>query len=905
MDQNVINEIIRTNEMMQTKHIEPNTNEYDKLIYAFGKFMKNDMPDKAFACLYNAYPSNKDDCYPIIAQFRKDMTLQAKKGIKAAECLKILRKAYLLTARDKFDDFCIFTEWDRPPQDRFYVPRRKSLWTATEGLQDLADDKLDILGISLPPGAGKALANNTPVLTRNGWKNHGDLVVGDEVIGIDGKFKKVLQIHPKCMLDRLIEFTNGERIICHKNHEWQLLDRTSASEKTKSVEYWESRQIENDIIGRGHRYNLMLPKKQYVRGKHKHLGVHPYVMGAWLGDGTNRTPCITESKLDECIFEEVNRLGYPCIRTHVHKTTGVITKAFGGLRQALHSYGFCYDGRTVEKYIPEDYLTASAKQRLDLLAGLIDTDGTKSSEHKYAYSTTSEKLKDTFVELVSTFGWRCCVYAEEPKISTSGIVGRKRVYNISFTPDCYIPCRVQRKRLKSFGVQRKIAVKSINKIEPVEGNCITVEGGMYLAGKTMLPTHNSALALFYITWLVGKNPLEGILIGSHNGDILTDFYNECLRELDPTGDYRWHEVFPERKVVSTNAKAHKIDIDKAQRFSSLQFSSIGSGNAGKVRALQLLYCDDLIPGIEEALSAERLEKKWTLYNTDLRQRKYGNKCKELHIATRWSVHDVIGRLEDLYADTGRARFIRIPALDENGESNFDYGNGKGYSTAAFLDIQKTMDDISFQALYQNEPIEREGLLYHPDQLRRYYELPDREADAILAVCDTASGGGDDLVMPIFAVYGNDHYLIDCVVSNELPEVTDNLCVEALVRNRVKQCQFESNSAGGRTADKVEEGVKKLATSKGIKPTHITKKWTSQNKETKIIVNSAWVKEYCLFKDDKLIQSKSMYADFMKKMTTYTHKGKNKHDDVVDALAQYAVYTDSMSMNTISLLKRPF
>lgn len=570
MDQNVINEIIRTNEMMQTKHIEPNSNEYDKLIYAFGKFMKNDMPDKAFACLYNAYPSNKADCYPIIAQFRKDMTLQAKKGIKAAECLKILRKAYLLTARDKFDDFCIFTEWDRPPQDRFYVPRRKSLWKAVEGMQDLAEDKLDILGISLPPGTGK-----------------------------------------------------------------------------------------------------------------------------------------------------------------------------------------------------------------------------------------------------------------------------------------------------------------------------------------------STLSLFYITWLVGRNPLEGILIGSHNGDILTDFYNECLRELDPAGDYRWHEVFPERKVVSTNAKAHKIDIDKAQRFSSLQFSSIGSGNAGKVRALQLLYCDDLIPGIEEALSAERLEKKWTLYNTDLRQRKYGNKCKELHVCTRWSVHDIVGRLEDLYADTGRARFIRIPALDENGESNFDYGNGKGYSTAAFLDIKKTMDDMSFQALYQNEPIEREGLLYHPDQLRRYYELPDREADAILAVCDTASGGGDDLVMPIFAVYGNDHYLIDCVVSNELPEVTDNLCVEALVRNRVKQCQFESNSAGGRTADKVEEGVKKLATSKGIKPTHITKKWTSQNKETKIIVNSAWVKEYCLFKDDKLIQPKSMYADFMKKMTTYTHKGKNKHDDVVDALAQYAVYTDSMSMNTISLLKRPF
>lgn len=413
-------------------------------------------------------------------------------------------------------------------------------------------------------------------------------------------------------------------------------------------------------------------------------------------------------------------------------------------------------------------------------------------------------------------------------------------------------------------------------------------------------TGKTELAIFFMTWLAGRDPKDGMLGGSHNAAFLRGVYDECLRIMDKEGEYLWADVFSEHSVVRTNALDMKIDIDKPQRFSTFQFTSIGAGNAGKVRAIQLLYCDDLIESIEEAMSKERLDKKWQAYTVDLRQRKQGNKARELHIATRWSVNDIIGRLERQYEDDPRARFVSVPALTEEGESNFDYGGTAGFTKEFFEDIKASMDDASWRALYMNEPIEREGLLYERDALRRYYALPDREPDAVLAVCDTATGAGDDTVLPVFAVYGSDHYLIDCVCYSGLPEVSDEMCANALVRNNVVSCQFESNAAGGRTADKVEELVRK----KGGK-THITKKWTQANKQTKIIVNSAWIKAHCLFLSDNKLKKGCEYDRLLNKLCSYTMSGKNKHDDVPDAMAQYALYTDNMIGNIAVVGKRPF
>ena len=410
----------------------------------------------------------------------------------------------------------------------------------------------------------------------------------------------------------------------------------------------------------------------------------------------------------------------------------------------------------------------------------------------------------------------------------------------------------------------------------------------------------TTLAIFYLTWIAGRHPEEPTLTGSHSNSFVRGVYDECLRIFDANGDYLWYEVFPETQVVNTNAKDCRIDLGKRKRFETLQFTSIGTGNAGLYRAMHLLYCDDLVSGIEVALNKERLDKLWETYTTDLRQRKIGDHASELHIATRWSCHDIIGRLETMYGNDPRAKFIVLPAMDGNDESNFDYAYGVGFNTQFYRQQRDIMDDASWRALYMNEPIEREGLLYHADELRRYFELPSDSPDGIIGICDTKDKGTDYAFLPVAYVYGQDYYIDDCICDNGLPEVVDARLAEILVRDKVKLCRFESNSAGGRVAEKVQQMVKDRG---GI--THITTKYTTANKETKIIVNSAWVKEHCLFKDESLYKRNSEYGKMMNMLCSYTMMGKNKNDDVPDGVAMLAEFAQSLGASKVEVFQRPW
>jgi predicted phage terminase large subunit-like protein len=361
-----------------------------------------------------------------------------------------------------------------------------------------------------------------------------------------------------------------------------------------------------------------------------------------------------------------------------------------------------------------------------------------------------------------------------------------------------------------------------------------------------------------------------------------------LRILDRDGEYRWHDVFPSLKVIDTNAKSMMIDIGKSRaegkRFATLEFSSIGSQNAGKVRAQNLLYCDDLVDGIETAMSKDRLDKLWQMYYTDLRQRKIGDRCKELHIATRWSLYDVIGRLEREYADDPAARFIKYPVEDENGESLYNYPYGLGYTTKMLQDQKNIMDDASYRALFLQEPIEREGRLYDPEELRRYSSLPDREPDAVFAICDTKEQGDDYAVMPIVNQYGQDYYVVAFVCYNGKVEVIEDLVVDALMKYKVKICQVESNRGGMIFAQNIANRIKALGGG-----TNITTKWTQTNKETRIIVNAVWVKKHCLFKYENDYKTDREYKTAMNLLYSYSMAGRNKHDDAPDVMALLAEF----------------
>ena len=270
-------------------------------------------------------------------------------------------------------------------------------------------------------------------------------------------------------------------------------------------------------------------------------------------------------------------------------------------------------------------------------------------------------------------------------------------------------------------------------------------------------TQKTTLEKFFASWVIGRHPDDFSLFFSHSGDITRMFYDGVLDITTNSDEYCWSEIFPEVRFHSTNAKKETINFNKYKPFPNMQCTSVGSKNAGKVRANRYLYCDDLIGGIEEALNKNILDKLWRIYATDAKQRKMDG-CKEIHIATRWSVHDVIGRLKDIYEGNDRAKFIAVPDIDPvTGESNFDY-KYNGFSVEFFHDQEKTMDEITYRCLYKNEPIEREGLLYTNEELRRFITLPIAEPDAVWGICDTKNKGTDYLFLPCLLQYGNDFYL---------------------------------------------------------------------------------------------------------------------------------------------------
>lgn len=412
-------------------------------------------------------------------------------------------------------------------------------------------------------------------------------------------------------------------------------------------------------------------------------------------------------------------------------------------------------------------------------------------------------------------------------------------------------------------------------------------------------TQKTTLEKFFASWVIGRHPDDFSLFFSHSGDITRMFYDGVLDITTNSDEYCWSEIFPEVKFHSTNAKKETINFNKYKPFSNMQCTSVGSKNAGKVRANRYLYCDDLIGGIEEALNKNILDKLWRIYGTDAKQRKMDG-CKEIHIATRWSVHDVIGRLKDIYEGNDRAKFIAVPDIDPvTGESNFDY-KYNGFSVEFFHDQEKTMDEITYRCLYKNEPIEREGLLYTDEELRRFITLPIAEPDAVWGICDTKNKGTDYLFLPCMLQYGNDFYLTECVCDdNSNYGIQYERTSDLIVNTGMQQCQFESNNGG----DRVALEVSKLVEEKGGR-CNITTKYTESNKETKIIVNADWVKKHVLFRDREHYTPKEDYGKMMGFLLSYSVRGKNPHDDVPDGLAAFALFVTTGFVRPASIIQSP-
>lgn len=424
----------------------------------------------------------------------------------------------------------------------------------------------------------------------------------------------------------------------------------------------------------------------------------------------------------------------------------------------------------------------------------------------------------------------------------------------------------------------------------------------------------STLEIFFLSLVGGWFPNDFNLSSAHSSILTRSLYDGVLEILNDPVEYTWHEIFPTKNVTNTNAKETTVNLERNSRFKTWTFRSIDGSLTGATRCNRFLTADDLVSGIEEALNKSRLENLWTKVVNDLRSRRLEG-CKEFYIATRWSVHDPIGKLQEIYRGNPRARFIAVPALDENGESNFMF-SVNGFSKKYFMDIKETMDDISFNCLFQQKPIEREGILLPASDLRRFYLskdqvpteelnkaniIPSRDPDAIWGVCDTKDKGSDFESLPIAYQFGEDFYIVDVVFDNSTDyEVLDKKTADIIIQHNPHKVRFESNQAGGRIA----EGIKKAVNGKCR--TTIETKYTTSNKETKILVNSDWIKKHCVFLSPKLYTPKSDYGLFISNVCTYTTQAKVPHDDGIDSLAMLAEYVqDAFGRKPSRIVRSPY
>ena len=416
----------------------------------------------------------------------------------------------------------------------------------------------------------------------------------------------------------------------------------------------------------------------------------------------------------------------------------------------------------------------------------------------------------------------------------------------------------------------------------------------------------STIEKFFHSAVAGWFPKDYSLFYSHSGDITRMYYDGVYDIVTNDDDYAWHDVFPKLSVTSTNAKMEQFNIGKYKPFPSVQCTSVGSKNAGKVRASKFLLVDDMIGGIEEALNPVILDKLWDKYAVDARQRKTqdtdGKPCKEIHIATRWSVHDVIGRIQNMYVGNPRVKTISVPDVDPvTGESNFDYEYG-GFTKEFFADQQLLMDEISYRCLYKQEPIEREGLLFPDDKIRRYFNLPHGEPEIITAQCDTKGKGTDYFVMPILQKYGEDYYCVDCVCDNTADyEMQYENASNTLVNNQVQECEFERNAGGDRVAMEVNKRVE----NKGW-ICNITDVPTETNKEARIFQCSNWILQHIIFKDQSLYKPNEPYGVMVSLLKQYSVTGKKQLDDVPDVFSNFALrMTQGSRIAKVEAVHNPF
>ena len=414
----------------------------------------------------------------------------------------------------------------------------------------------------------------------------------------------------------------------------------------------------------------------------------------------------------------------------------------------------------------------------------------------------------------------------------------------------------------------------------------------------------SQLGINFTNMLSGKFPEKATLMEGTGDDLVNSFYKGCLEYLQTPSEYLFYDVFPESKLVQTNADTKTLNLMNKSRFPTIMCRSIDARQVGLSEATNLLYLDDCVEGREEAKNRQRLDEKWEVISGDI----IGRAIEGTPIVicgTRYSLYDPIGRLqEEMKKQNKRCKIIETPALDlVTDESNFEYirDGKKVFTTQYFRDQRDMLSAEQFESEFQQQPFEAKGLLFPEGNLNRFFELPvDKEPDTIIAACDTADKGADYCAMPIAAVYGQEVYIIDVVFDDSTPEVTKPEVAKALINNKVVSAMFESNNAGSYFARDVQDILKSREYMCSIRT-----KRTISNKQTRIEFASDNILKHFYFKHPSTYARNSQYAEFMRQVTTYTRSGKVAHDDGADSLSLLENELRGLVGTKVEVFARPF
>lgn len=765
-------------------------------------------------------------------------------------------------------------------------------------LDKFAHGEIKKMIVQMPPQHGKEISDNQIVATTKGLKKHGDLIVGDYVFGRDGTPVRVLWVSEKTRSEYVVSFSDGAKIECHGNHEWTVYNRFRQKEETIETKHMASSTIYNGDGKRGSRYKYHVDSNVCVMFDSRNVDLDPYVLGAWLGDGDSSRGIIHIGNND---VEIIGNSTYK-----FKESKGTTTRKFYSQELNLLLKN---NGLIKNKHIPDMYKYNSVEVRKNVIAGLIDTDGYVYHRNgRITISNTNKRIIDDAAFILRSLGQSVVVCEFKPRVSSSGIVGKKIVYQLCFNPTMTFPTKVKRKKITKLSINKKRAIVSIERKEGLGyGNCIQVEGGIYLVGDTFIPTHNSEGSSRKLpAFMLGLNPDTKICIGSYAATIARDFNRDVQRIIDTP---RYRELFPEtylngsNVVTMANTYLRNSDvIEMVGRKGSLRV--VGRGGSLTSKTVDVSILDDVYKDYAEGNSPIVRNAAWKWYTTVVRTRLH-NDSQELIVFTRWHDDDLIGRIEksgetvidikswDDVKNIPAGAWVRInfeglktgepTEIDprEPGAALWDRRHSR-----AKLEGQRALDPVQFQCLYQGNPGNAEGKLYR-NPFRTYVDKSEwgtyvRSGN----YTDVADEGDDFTFSACYDVYksGNEAWneqkkrfepilyalITDMVFTQENTEVTAVTVPEMINRCGTQKAWIESNNGGAGFEKLIRKKIKAIS-----EPFY-----QGANKESRIITNSASVNAQIIMPlgwEERFPKIHEHVTGFLRDFPA------NEHDDPEDGL----------------------